>query len=86
MHHAHRQRLATLGATTVELFGLVRQEADLTIPVTVQVVFAFFGKKLDRAVIALSALQGATDGKIVKLGIKHAGFTPELLRRVRVGI
>ena len=86
MHHANRQRLAARRATALKLFGLVRQETNLTIPMAVQVVFALFGKKLNRALISPSGLQSATDGKIIKLGIKHAGFAPELLRRVRIGV
>ena len=86
MHHANRQRLAAFGTTALKLLGLVRQEADLTIPMPVQVVFALFGKKLDGAVISLPGLQGATDREIVQLGIKHTGFAPKLLRRVGVGV
>ena len=58
----------------------------MTIPMPVQVVFTFFGKKLDCASIPLSGLQGVAHRKIITLSIKHTRFAPELLGRMRVGI
>ena len=76
VHDAHGDGLATDGAAPVVGLGLLRVPADVTFAVTVEMVFALFGKEFNRAAKGgrIAAFEGGKDGIVVEIGVKEGGF------------
>src|SRR5262249_57490663 len=83
---ADRQRLPADRATSGLRQRFLRGEPHLAFAVAVEVIFPFVGKELDRADIAVTALQSMLDGEIVALAVEGGRLPTELAGRVRVGI
>ena len=86
VHHPDGERLAAHRTPAVVPARLVRRESDLAAPVTVQVVLALLREELERAPVPLARLQGAAKREVVEVGVEHAHLSPQLLRRVGVGV
>ena len=86
MHDANGQRFSTLRTNPVEFAGLTGVQSDPTGPMTVQVVFPFFGKEFHGTEVSMAGLEGPLHGKVIQLGIEHAGLTTELGRGMSVGV
>src|SRR5439155_20607575 len=86
MHDADGDILATGGAKAAVLPGLLRFEAHAAVAMSIQVIFAFFGKKLNRAAVAVAGLQRVTDGPVVESAIEPTRLAADLSRRMSVGV
>ncbi len=86
MHHPQGQGFAAPGAETAQALRLFRLQPEAAMPVAVQVVLAFLGKKLDGAAEALPGAQGPGQLGINRGDLKYIGLPAQFLGRVGVGV
>ena len=64
----------------------LRGEPHLAFAMAVEMIFAFVGKELDRADVAVTGLQCMLDGEVVAFAVEGGRLPSELAGRMRVGI
>ena len=60
--------------------SMVAEPTHAASAMAVQVVFAFFRKKLDGAAAPVAGFERVTDGPVTQLAVKRAGFATDLSR------
>jgi hypothetical protein len=80
MMHPDGNRFTTGWTEVMQTAGFMGIKADLTVPVTIKVVFALFRKEFNRSTkaVALVLFQGIAQGEKIKAGVEQIGFAPQL--------
>ena len=86
VRHADGQLAPAHGAAPAQLLRARRLQTHPAGPVPVQMVLPLLREELDGAVKALARLDGALERAIAPPARQQIGLTPQLCRRVRVGI
>ena len=84
--HADGQLFPAYRAQAAARGGLRRGQAHAAVPVSVQVVFALLGEKLDRAAKARPSAQRAHERGVIAFALDQVSLAPEFGRRVRVRV
>ena len=64
---------------------LLRREPHLAFAMAVEMILPLLGEELDRADVAVAALERVLDGEVIALALEDGGLAPELARRMGIG-